>query len=102
MRAFNFAGDSAYTNQACGTTPQTFGLAVVRAGTLTRYLADCTSKTYRTGDAFIEAVGVHMGRNEDSSVPVELYVTYIDPAGSPLRIEADPPPCAASLGAGAS
>jgi len=33
VRAFNFAGDSAYTNQACGTTPQTFGLAVVRAGT---------------------------------------------------------------------
>ena len=33
VRAFNFAGDSAYSNQACGTTPQTFGLAVVRAGT---------------------------------------------------------------------
>ena len=77
-------------------------LAVVKAGTLTRYLADCTSKTYRTGDAFIETAGVHLGRNEDRSVPVELYVTYIDPAGSPLRIEADPPPCAASLGAGAS
>jgi len=33
VRAFNFAGDSPYSNQACGTTPQTFGLAVVRAGT---------------------------------------------------------------------
>ncbi len=30
--AFNVTGDSAYSNQACGTTPQTFGLAVVRAG----------------------------------------------------------------------
>jgi hypothetical protein len=29
-------------------------LAVVKAGTLTRYVADCTYKTYRTGDAFIE------------------------------------------------
>src|SRR2546427_5135707 len=33
VQAFNVAGDSAYSNQACGTTPQTFGLAVVRAGT---------------------------------------------------------------------
>ena len=33
LRAFNTAGDSAYSNEACGTTPQTFGLAVVRAGT---------------------------------------------------------------------
>jgi hypothetical protein len=33
VRAFNTAGDSAYSNVACGTTPQTFGLAVVRAGT---------------------------------------------------------------------
>ena len=33
VRAYNTAGDSAYSNQSCGTTPQTFGLAVVRAGT---------------------------------------------------------------------
>src|SRR5207245_1520762 len=33
VQAFNVAGDSAYSNQACGTTPQPFGLAVVRAGT---------------------------------------------------------------------
>src|SRR5256885_10173426 len=32
VRAFNVTGDSAYSNQACGTPPQTFGLAVVRAG----------------------------------------------------------------------
>ena len=30
--AFNGAGNSAYSGEACGTTPQTFGLAVVRAG----------------------------------------------------------------------
>src|SRR3989442_1312445 len=33
LKAFNAAGDSAYSNEACGTTPQTSGLAVVRAGT---------------------------------------------------------------------
>ena len=33
LLAFNTAGDSAYSNEACGTTPQAFALAVVRAGT---------------------------------------------------------------------
>src|SRR5437016_2167747 len=32
LLAFNTAGNSAYSNEACGTTPQTFGLAVARAG----------------------------------------------------------------------
>jgi len=31
--AYNVAGDSAYSNKACGTTPQDFSLTVVRAGT---------------------------------------------------------------------
>ena len=77
-------------------------LAVVKAGTLTRYVADCTFKVYRTGDAFIETAGVHMGRNEDPSEPVELYVTYVNPAGSPLRMEAGPPPCASSATEGST
>ena len=33
VRAFNTVGDSAYSNEACGTTPQDFSLTVVRAGT---------------------------------------------------------------------
>ena len=32
VRAFNTAGDSAYTNEGCGTTLQAFNLSVVRAG----------------------------------------------------------------------
>jgi hypothetical protein len=32
VRAFNAAGYSSYSNVACGTTPQTFGLAVVMVG----------------------------------------------------------------------
>ena len=32
VRAFNAAGYSAYSNVACGTTSQTFGLAVVKIG----------------------------------------------------------------------
>jgi len=33
LLAYNVAGDSAYSNEACGTTPQDFSLTVVRAGT---------------------------------------------------------------------
>lgn len=68
-------------------------LAVVKSGTFTRYLADCTSQTYTKGQSFIETEQVHLGRNRDPSEPVELYVTYINPPGSPLRIEADDQGC---------
>jgi quercetin dioxygenase-like cupin family protein len=67
-------------------------LAVVTAGTLTRYTADCKAVTYSAGQAFVETEGVHEGRNQ-GTVPVELYVTYIDPAGSPLKTNAIAPAC---------
>jgi quercetin dioxygenase-like cupin family protein len=67
-------------------------LAVVKAGTLTRYTADCKAVTYPAGQAFVETEGVHEGRNQ-GTVPVELYVTYIDPAGSPLKTNAIAPTC---------
>lgn len=43
--------------------------------------------------SFIETDDVHMGRNEDPFMPVELYVTYTNPPGSTLRSEADDPGC---------
>jgi quercetin dioxygenase-like cupin family protein len=67
-------------------------LAVVKAGTLTRYTADCKAVTYPAGQAFVETEGVHEGRNQ-GTVPVELYVTYIDPTGSPLKTNAIAPAC---------
>jgi len=33
VAAFNVAGDSPYSSEACGTTPQSFGLAIVEVGT---------------------------------------------------------------------
>lgn len=60
---------------------------MVKAGTLTRYTADCKAVTYPAGQAFVETEGVQEGRNQ-GTVPVELYVTYIDPAGSPLKTNA--------------
>ena len=64
-------------------------LAVVKAGIPTRYTADCKTVTYTAGQAFIETESIHEGRNQGTH-PVELYVTYIDPAGSPLKTDAAP------------
>ncbi|MFD9128852.1 cupin domain-containing protein [Kitasatospora sp. NPDC059571] len=61
-------------------------IVVVRSGTLTRLLADGTRRTAAAGTAFVEPAGrrrVHLGRNLGAE-PVELLVTYLLPAGSPL------------------
>jgi quercetin dioxygenase-like cupin family protein len=68
-------------------------LVVVKSGTLTRYLADCTLETYTQGQSFIETNEIHLGRNNDPAVPVELYATYVNPVGSPLRTEVDDRDC---------
>ncbi|MGW3624682.1 cupin domain-containing protein [Streptomyces sp. NPDC000880] len=71
-------------------------LAVVKSGTLTRTLDDCSVEVTPAGTAFIEPSGAthrHIGRNLGSE-PVVLYVTYLLPAGSPLSVDADAPPCA--------
>ena len=75
-------------------------IAVVKSGTLTIYDADdpsCTARAFDAGDTYIDpGYGhVHVGRNE-GSVPLEIYVTYVDvPAGGgPVRIDApDPGTC---------
>ncbi|MFC4612474.1 cupin domain-containing protein [Streptomyces maoxianensis] len=71
-------------------------LAVVKSGTLTRTLDDCSVEVTPAGTAFIEPSGAHhrhIGRNLGSE-PVVLYVTYLLPKGSPLSIDADAPACA--------
>jgi quercetin dioxygenase-like cupin family protein len=72
-------------------------LVVVEAGTLTRYDGDCVARAYTAGQAFVEPAGrrhVHMGVNK-TSAPVVLDITYVVPAGGPLRDEAPAPTCAA-------
>jgi quercetin dioxygenase-like cupin family protein len=72
-------------------------VVAVRSGTLTRYLADCRTEISTAGDSFIEPAGgraVHMGVNRGSE-PVVLLVSYVVPAGGPLRDEAAEPACAA-------
>ncbi|MGX9788160.1 cupin domain-containing protein [Mycobacterium sp. MMS18-G62] len=68
---------------------------VVREGTLTRTMSDCTDVVSDTGAAVIEDSGsnhVHNGRNL-GPVPVKLWVDYIQPAGTPLAVEVPDPGC---------
>ena len=70
-------------------------IAVVHKGTLTRTLEDCSVQTNSPGQSFVEAAGdnhAHVARNLGTE-PVELYVTYVIPAGAPLSIDAPDPGC---------
>jgi quercetin dioxygenase-like cupin family protein len=68
---------------------------VVREGTLTRTMADCTEVVSPVGSAVTEDSGpnhVHVGRNL-GPVPVVLWVDYIEPAGSPQAVDVPSPGC---------
>ncbi len=66
-------------------------LVVVKSGTFTRYDTRCNARVYTAGQAFVEGPEVAMVRNTGSE-PAESVVTYLVPAGSPLRTDA-PSPC---------
>lgn len=70
-------------------------LAVVKSGTLTRTLEDCSVEVSGPGDTVLEPVGAehpHIGRNLGTE-PVVLYATYVKPAGSPDSVDAADPGC---------
>jgi len=70
-------------------------LAVVKSGTLSRTLDDCSVEVNAAGTSFVEPAGPrhrHTGRSVGSE-PVVLYVTYLLPAGSPLSVDEDAPAC---------
>jgi quercetin dioxygenase-like cupin family protein len=70
-------------------------LAIVHKGMLTRTDSHCRSVSYSAGQSLVEPSGsgeIHVGRNLGTE-PVELYVTYVDPARSPLSIDASDPGC---------
>lgn len=72
-------------------------LAVVVSGTLSHYDRKCRRSDHSQGSSFLEVSGareVHMGTNEGTE-PVELVVTYVNPAGAPLAQDAPAPKCAA-------
>ena len=68
---------------------------VVREGTLTRTMADCSVVVSPTGSAVTEDSGadhVHVGRNLGPE-PLVLWVDYIEPAGAPLSVDVPDPGC---------
>ena len=69
---------------------------VIRAGTLTHDVADCSvDGVYPAGAPITEASGpdnVHIGRNLGPD-PVVLWVVYINTAGDPLSVDAPDPGC---------
>jgi quercetin dioxygenase-like cupin family protein len=68
---------------------------VVREGTLTRTMGDCSEVVSPAGSPVTEDSGpshVHNGRNL-GSVPVVLWVDYIEPAGSPQAVDVPDPGC---------
>lgn len=71
---------------------------VIKSGTLTHQMADCTTvETYRTGAGIVEQSGsdeVHRGVNV-GTVPVVLDVLYVDPKGAPFAEDAADPGCPA-------
>ena len=72
-------------------------IAVVKSGTLTRTLHDCSVEVSSRGASFVEPAGrdrVHIGRNLGTE-PVVLLVTYVLPTGRPLSEDVpQPPQCA--------
>ncbi|THA65711.1 cupin domain-containing protein [Streptomyces sp. A0958] len=70
-------------------------IVVVKSGTLTRTLDDCSVEVSPAGTSFIEPSGKkhrHVGRNLGTE-PVVLWVTYLLPEGSELSDDADAVGC---------
>ena len=70
-------------------------IAVVKSGTLTRTLRDCSTERTSPGGSFVEPAGqnhIHIGRNLGTE-PVVLLVTSVLPAGRQLSYDAPQPQC---------
>ena len=67
-------------------------LVVVKSGSVTRYLMDCSKVTYNAGQAFAELGEKHVAfvRNEGSAT-AELMVAYVAPPGAALRVDDNAP-----------
>ncbi len=69
-------------------------LVSVKSGTITFYDKTCAGTSHPAGTTFVEANGdgPGIGRNE-TTLPVELVVTYLVPTGAALRIDTLVAPC---------
>lgn len=70
-------------------------MVVVESGHVTTHDANCQTTTYGPGQAFVESgTEPFMVSNESSTEVAVDFATIVAPAGSPFRVEADPPACA--------
>ena len=68
---------------------------VIKEGTLTRTLSDCSVVASPDGSAVTEDSGpthAHIGRNLGPG-PLVMWVDYIQPAGTPLAVDVPDPGC---------
>jgi quercetin dioxygenase-like cupin family protein len=69
---------------------------VIREGTLTHATSNCAvDAVYPAGSPVTESTGpnnVHVGRNLGPD-PLVMWITYIEPAGGPLSVDAPDPGC---------
>ena len=69
-------------------------LVTVTSGTVTFYQSDCSFSRYPAGSSFVESNGATgFARNESTTDPAVVYVTYIVPVGAALRIDQPDPGC---------
>lgn len=72
-------------------------VAVVKSGTLTIYDGDdpsCNGRHFNAGQVYLDPGRghVHIGRNENTVVPLEILVTYLDvPLGGGVRQDVEKP-----------
>ncbi len=70
-------------------------IVVVESGQVTTHDANCQTRTYGPHESFVESgTAPFMVSNESDTANALVYATLVVPAGSPFRIETDPPPCA--------
>src|SRR5262249_21022448 len=73
-----------------------FILVLVKSGHVTTHDENCQTTTYGPGQAFVESGSAPFEVTNDSDTVTAIDVaTQVAPAGSPFRVEDDPPPCAA-------
>ena len=70
-------------------------LVLVKSGRVTTHDENCQTKTYGAGEAFVESgTAPFMVSNESDTETAIDVATQVAPAGSPFRVDDQPPPCA--------
>jgi quercetin dioxygenase-like cupin family protein len=70
-------------------------IVIVESGQVTTHDATCQTRTYGPHESFVESgTSPLMVSNESDTANAVVYATFVAPAGSPFRIETDPPACA--------